>query len=335
VPLAELTDPAAVLRAMAEADELGRDAFLERYGFARSREYFLEHGGRLYDSKAIAGAAYGHQHPAEGPLAAEEFSGGEQTVQRKLEALGFNVVRSRSGRNPDWVVDELILALDLYLRAGLLDDTDARVIELSEQLNRLTFHALRPDAARFRNPNGVALKLANFASLDPAYGGRGMQRGGRLDRLVWDRYSGDRDLLSDLASELRDASTREDRLVSVPVEGEAEAIEGRLRYRQHFVRERDPGIAKRKREHVLRAGQRLRCEACRFDFEDCYGDLGSGFIECHHVVPLSASGVRTTRLEDLALVCSNCHRMIHRRQPWLTIAQLVEQLQGRPAAAKG
>ena len=43
------------------------------------------------------------------------------------------------------------------------------MIELSHGLNALTLHPERPDAARFRNPNGVALKLANFAALDPNY----------------------------------------------------------------------------------------------------------------------------------------------------------------------
>lgn len=76
-------------------------------------------------------------------------------------------------RDPTWAQDELILALDLYLRHGLLDDTDARVVDVSEVLNRLPIHPARGDEQSFRNPNGVALKLANFAALDPAYPGGG------------------------------------------------------------------------------------------------------------------------------------------------------------------
>src|SRR3982074_3930870 len=92
--LTDLTDPTAVLKAIAEADALGRQRFLDTYGFGPSLEYFLEHEGKLYDSKAIVGAAHGYQHPAVGALTAGEFSGGEQTVQRKLEQLGFTVVVS-------------------------------------------------------------------------------------------------------------------------------------------------------------------------------------------------------------------------------------------------
>lgn len=89
--LADVTDPNAVLAATREADELGRDRFLQKYGFGESRQYFLRHEGKLYDSKAIIGAAHGFQHPDLGPLTAHDFSGGEQTVQRQLEKLGFAV----------------------------------------------------------------------------------------------------------------------------------------------------------------------------------------------------------------------------------------------------
>jgi 5-methylcytosine-specific restriction protein A len=89
--LGDLTSRDAVLRAVAECDRLGRDAFLDKYGFGRARSYFLDYNGRRYDSKAIAGVAYGYQFPADGPLKASQFSGGNNTVKAKLEALGFEV----------------------------------------------------------------------------------------------------------------------------------------------------------------------------------------------------------------------------------------------------
>jgi 5-methylcytosine-specific restriction protein A len=71
-------------------------------------------------------------------------------------------------RNPPWQRDELILALDLYVRLGkrIPDDTEREVVDLSDLLNRLPIHPIRPDVAKFRNPNGVALKLANFRAID-------------------------------------------------------------------------------------------------------------------------------------------------------------------------
>ena len=67
----------------------------------------------------------------------------------------------------------------------------------------------------------------------------------------------------------------------------------------------------------------MECEACGFDFQRTYGDRGAGFIECHHIKALSTltPGDRT-RPDDLALVCSNCHRMIHCGSPWLTVAEV-------------
>jgi 5-methylcytosine-specific restriction protein B len=106
--LADLTEPTAVLKAIEEADTLGRSAFLDKYGFSPSRKYFLLDEGKRYDSKAIVGAAHGYQYPDLGPLKPSEFSGGEKTVQRKLEQLGFTV--------------ETTDALDL---AGLSDGLDA------------------------------------------------------------------------------------------------------------------------------------------------------------------------------------------------------------------
>ena len=107
-------------------------------------------------------------------------------------------------RNPPWAEKELILALDLYMREGLLDNKDQAVIELSRDLNSLTLHSERPNAARFRNPNAVALKLANFAALDPNYDGRGMTRGGRGDAEQWERYASEEDTLAELAAVIRE-----------------------------------------------------------------------------------------------------------------------------------
>jgi 5-methylcytosine-specific restriction enzyme A len=67
----------------------------------------------------------------------------------------------------------------------------------------------------------------------------------------------------------------------------------------------------------------LICEACEFDFELTYGERGRGFIEVHHGIPLHQllPGAKT-KLDDLHLLCANCHRMIHSRRPWLTLDEL-------------
>ena len=73
--LTDLT-PEAVRQAIAEFDSLGRDSFLNTYGFGKARGYFLVHNGQAYDSKAIAGIA--HQYlPRHVLLTPDAFSGGE------------------------------------------------------------------------------------------------------------------------------------------------------------------------------------------------------------------------------------------------------------------
>ena len=232
-------------------------------------------------------------------------------------------MRSSTGRrNPPWAFDELALALDLYLSDGQPDDSDARVVELSELLNHLPIHTIRPDLERFRNPNGVALKLANFAALDPNYPGVGMTRGGKRDGEVWDTFSQRPDELSRIAVQLRSgASAGADMFPAVPEDGEDEVAEGRLLFRQHRSRERNRTLIGRKKAAARAAGSLAR-EVCGFDFAVAYGALGQDFIECHHLRPLSNSGPTQTRLADLALLCANCHRMAHRGRPWPSLDRL-------------
>lgn len=59
-----------------------------------------------------------------------------------------------------------------------------------------------------------------------------------------------------------------------------------------------------------------KCMACGFDFEKKYGKRGKGFIEVHHLTPVSEldSNTKVDPKTDLAVVCSNCHRIIHRKK---------------------
>ena len=81
----------AIERAISEYDELGRDAFLSKHGFGRATTYALVVGGREYDPKAIAGVAFGFDHPEEGTLQNTEFNGGLQ-LRPAFRPAGFDVV---------------------------------------------------------------------------------------------------------------------------------------------------------------------------------------------------------------------------------------------------
>nr|WP_309143178.1 HNH endonuclease [Bacillus atrophaeus] len=58
-------------------------------------------------------------------------------------------------------------------------------------------------------------------------------------------------------------------------------------------------------------------------FFEQYGEIGGDFIEGHHTIPVSElEEGQKTKIDDIALVCSNCHKMLHRRRPWLTKEEL-------------
>jgi MoxR-like ATPase len=114
VALGDLTSRDAVLAAIREFESLGRDEFLKRYGFGRSRDYELIQDGRRYDSKAIVGVAHGLQHPELGPLRSGDFNGGAPTIN-KLEQLGFEVVQVEApDANRDQTGAHLARFLELY-----------------------------------------------------------------------------------------------------------------------------------------------------------------------------------------------------------------------------
>ncbi|MCG7865449.1 MAG: hypothetical protein JAY74_03645 [Candidatus Thiodiazotropha taylori] len=102
-----------------------------------------------------------------------------------------------------------------------------------------------------------------------------------------------------------------------------EASEGRILTRVHKMRERNQGLVSKKKSRVLERTGKLECEVCGFDFSERYGELGYGFAECHNTKLVSTlkPDVRT-KIKDLAIVCANCHRMLHRVKPWISIEEL-------------
>ena len=114
-----------------------------------------------------------------------------------------------------------------------------------------------------------------------------------------------------------------------------EVEEGAVLLQTHLVRERNSGLTDTKKSEVLRVTGRLACEACGFDFAERYGEIGKGFCEVHHTRPLGArEGSEITGLADLAILCSNCHRIIHRTDPMWTVTELAAHLMSAKAPCK-
>lgn len=329
--LADVTSPDAIRQAISEFRSLGQSAFLEKYGFGTSRGWLLvDDDGREYDAKAIAGAAHGYQYPETGPLHWQEFHGGEATA-RKLRDLGFKVVEPEP-RNPPWTRDELILALDLYLRhrPNFPGPKHPEVVELSRLLNRLPLRSVAN--ARFRNTNGVAMKLQNFRRFDPSESGRGLLSGGKQEAEVWRLFAGDPTRLARTAAAIRAGISELEEPGDLEVDDGEWAEEGATLTRLHRLRERNRTIVAKRKAKALQEHGILSCQACGFSFGRLYGERGQDYIECHHIKPVSElqSGEKT-RLRDLALLCANCHRMVHLARPWMT----VEELKGLIRAATG
>lgn len=326
-------DASSVEAALDEYDRIGKDSFLSRYGYGKAKSYFVLRGEKLYDSKAIFGVAHGFKRPDLGPLRNNEFSGGEDQVATVLREQGFKIVYIPL-KNPDWSRDELIVALDFYLhhRNKIPGKKSPEIIELSEQIQAIASQLGMRGNDKFRNENGVYMKLMNFKRIDPEITGSGrigLQGGAKEEEEVWKDFAHDPEYCREVSERILNSlnSAEGDELTKSDAEASDEdfyeAPEGALLTRIHRVRERDRKIVKRKKSLVLKKLGCLECEVCGFDFSVRYGGHGDGFIECHHTKPLSDDDYRkNTRLSDLALVCSNCHRMIHKSRPWLQISQL-------------
>ena len=225
----------------------------------------------------------------------------------------------------NWNRDELILALDLYFREPRARGSKSHpaVLELSNLLNQLPIHPSHDREEYFRNPSGVAMKLGNFLRFDPGYEGVGLSRGSLLEGEIWEEFSNDQARLRRVVSAIRRIVASPELTGREESEIDQEASEGRILTRLHRVRERSHRLTRIKKQQTLDESGALLCEACGFDFGSFYGDRGSGFAECHHKIPLSdLLPNQRTRLQDLAIVCANCHRMIHRSRPWLTVGEV-------------
>ncbi len=229
-------------------------------------------------------------------------------------------------KNPPWTRDEHIIALDFYLaHLPVIPGKDSNEVkELSRVLNSLNSFLDHEKTEKFRNPSGVYMKLMNFRRFDPAYRGVGLAHGNKDEEVVWNLYAHQPSELSKIAEQIKQFASRESAdEVPALAEDEEEGNEGQVLSRVHRYRERDRKLVAKKKEKFLKEHPRLVCQACGFNFEVQYGERGKDYIECHHTKPVSElSFGETTKLSDLILLCSNCHRIVHRRKPWLSIEEL-------------
>lgn len=76
------------------------------------------------------------------------------------------------------------------------------------------------------------------------------------------------------------------------------------------------------------AAHGVTCKVCGFNFEKIYGEIGAGFINVHHITPVSklGEGYLVNPVDDLVPVCPNCHAMLHRFDPPITVEEMRKKL---------
>ena len=110
--------------------------------------------------------------------------------------------------------------------------------------------------------------------------------------------------------------------------GVTEANEGSVRLREHRSKERSRILSEAKRRTFRAEHGELRCEACARSTANLPAQLAEACFEVHHLLPLSSRNASSkTSLDDLALLCANCHRMIHRSDPLLSVVDFKALLQ--------
>lgn len=223
--------------------------------------------------------------------------------------------------NPPWTREEVILALELYHELGgkIPDETDRRIVQLSEELRGVPYHAAAAKKETFRNPAGVAFKLQNLASVRT---GGGLSNTAEVDREVWRALGANPDATRQAAAAIRSS------LLLAADEPEAEDdvefLEGRAVTQAHRRLERSRGLRKRVLANRRNRGI-IACDVCGTDGRRLPLGLQESIFEAHHKMPLSMTGQVKTRVADMALLCASCHRFVHKlmadRMRWVGVEE--------------
>jgi 5-methylcytosine-specific restriction enzyme A len=236
------------------------------------------------------------------------------------------MARTHGHGNPNWTRDETILALALYFASGkaIPSRSDSRVHGLSELLRSLPYHSNSAKNESFRNPDGVAFKLQNIHNVAT---GKGLGNVSEMDRQIWTEFGLHPDKVDLLAGLIRAGVTFAETMpetVDADNENNDEFYEGRLLTVIHKRRERDPNVRKKLLISRKKAGK-LVCDLCSQSALSDDPAFEDASFEAHHVLPISMAMERITRIADLALLCANCHRLIHRaisiKKRWLSITE--------------
>lgn len=223
---------------------------------------------------------------------------------------------------PKWTEEEMILALDVYfkLEPHQLNKRNRRVLDLSILLNHLDIHQNVSEMENFRNPTGVSMILQNIASIDPMASNRGLPNASKLIKRMFEQYTMQRDRLHQLAYDIKDSIS--DPMIRYGLYRYGDEEGGELCNFAHQEFERLSNVNEFKKELIGNEEAAL-CEVCKLDLYNVYGERAHAAISCHYdETLLRLDQVESTNTSDWALVCQNCHTIMHQHPIWLTTKEM-------------
>lgn len=344
MPLSDLTSK-AVLQAISEFDTGGGEAFLRKYGYRTAKRYFVRHDGRLYPSKAIAGVAHKYLSAMSAPLRPDEFSGGERTVARKLEELGFEVEAEK-----DLVHEPFELGCSYSRRADIHDEFGGQQQGGISTPNNAPFIFLftgeMGEQYGYQDgwSEGVFLYVGegqrgdmqfvrgNRAIRDHSVDGKELLLFEALKRNGQHRYAGKFACAGWHTRRARDTDGHNRQVIVfelVPLDGSGNALNEprletelplealRVRALEAATASSVPNVREARQTYYRRsaivrayvlARSKGACEACRQPAPFNRVD-GTPYLEPHHTRRVSDGGPDDPT--SVAAVCPNCHREIH------------------------
>jgi 5-methylcytosine-specific restriction enzyme A len=235
------------------------------------------------------------------------------------------MARTHGQGNPKWSREETILALDLYfdLQGNIPPFTDIRIQQLSTILRQLSIHETSKRKDSFRNAPGVAFKLLNIQYVAT---GRGLNTVSKMDNLIWTELGQKPNETKAIANLIRTNIEYSEITDEVDENEDFEFFEGRTVTRNHRYRERNSNIRK-KAIKVKKLSGHLCCEICGCVGSSSKSYLRDSIFEVHHIIPVAVSGPVITSLREIALLCANCHRSLHRlianNKQWYSIPEAI------------
>jgi predicted HNH restriction endonuclease len=248
--------------------------------------------------------------------------------------------------NPDWTRDELILALEAYMRYRVksFSKTSNEILELSSRLRALAVARKVSGGATFRNANGAYMKLMNLRSADPEYDKKGLGSANKLEMEVWASFGDNAAALqwevSRILAEIEraDAAAASTAALLAPLSDEAMdaisallGIEGtngdNIRARIAMLDETFKDASPEKKQRVssyiergpmgaeVKKANGYKCQICEALGANPIGfkkkKTGIPYIEAHHVILVSTGQIGTLSSRNVMTLCANHHREIH------------------------